>query len=75
MFTSIFVLIGIAAVLLITGKLADWCYKAWGDSRLNVLLLGGVTDLRTLKIFHRILGVIILILVIALYIAASRNHS
>src|SRR5580765_6237446 len=68
LFHGVFALVVIGAILLITGKLADWAYKVWKGNRFESLLLGGITDLRTLKTFHRILGIVLLPAAIIVYI-------
>jgi hypothetical protein len=65
----------VAIWLLITGRLAESVHRDWGNSRLGWLFLGGITDLRALKVFHRWLGIVLLPLVVLVYFAAIYHAS
>jgi hypothetical protein len=71
----IFALVVTAAIVLITGKGTEWTFKIWEGSRFQSLFLGGITDFRTLKIFHRIVGFVILIISIFVYVLALLHRS
>jgi len=60
--------------LTISGRVAEWNWRDWGDSRFGWLFLGGhFGDLRSLKRFHFWLGWIILATILFVY-AASMYH-
>ena len=65
----------VAIWFLITGRLAESAHRQWSDSHLGWLFLGGITELRTLKRFHRWLGIMLLLLVIIVYIGTIYHAS
>lgn len=60
----------IAAVLLLNGKMAEWTYREYNHSRFNWLFLGGITELKALKTYYRILGVVTLVVATVVYVGA-----
>ena len=64
-----FAFVVVSAILLITGKGTKWTFEMWKGCRFESLLMGGITDFRTLLIFHRILGCVILAGAIFFYVA------
>lgn len=67
----LFVIALMGCWLTISGRLAEWNWRAWGDSRFGWLLLGGFfSELRTLKRFHFWLGWVILAAVLFVYVTS-----
>jgi hypothetical protein len=75
-FHLVFLLALVGCWLTISGRIAEWNWRDWGDSRFGWLFLGGFfSDLPNLKRFHFWLGWIILAAVLFVYLASIYHWS